>query len=304
MMKSSYSLVDVFTTERFGGNPLAVFKEADNISGELMQRIASELNLSETTFVLKPNNKNNTIKLRIFTPKEELPMAGHPTIGTAYILIKEGIIEVSEGKNEFTFEEGVGDIRVKAIVENGEVKTITMEQPIPLFGPIYKDYGLIAELLSLKTSDIDQRYPIQTISSGVPFFYIPIRGLDAIGRIRFNSDVWSRHFSINLDTRHIFVFTQEVVNKHSTVHSRMFAPGLGIAEDPATGGAGGPLGAYLVEHGLINSKSGNETLIRSEQGIEMGRPSFIDITVKRDREIKRVEVGGNCVKIGIGEMWF
>lgn len=302
-MKINYSLVDVFTTERFGGNPLAVFKDADQIPGKLMQQIASEMNLSETTFVLKPSNQRNTVKLRIFTPKEELPMAGHPTIGTAYILIKEGIIEVKEGKNEFIFEEGVGEIKVTAIIDNGEVITIRMEQPVPVFGPIYKDFDSIADLLSLKTSDIDQRYPIQTVSSGVPFLYIPIKSLEAIGQIEFNNDVWRNHFSTDLDTRHIFVFTKEVLQKQSTVHSRMFAPGLGIAEDPATGGASGPLGAYLVEHGLVDSHLSNEILIRSEQGIEMGRPSFIDITVKKNQEIERVEVGGSCVKIGIGEMW-
>lgn len=302
-MKINYSLVDVFTTERFGGNPLAVFKDADQIPGKLMQQIASEMNLSETTFVLKPSNQRNTVKLRIFTPKEELPMAGHPTIGTAYILIKEGIIEVKEGKNEFIFEEGVGEIKVTAIIDNGEVITIRMEQSVPVFGPIYKDFDLIAELLSLKISDIDQRYPIQTVSSGVPYLYIPIKSLEAVSQIKFNSEIWRRHFSINLDTRNIYVFTQEVLNKRSTVHSRMFAPGLGISEDPATGGASGPLGAYLVEHGLVDNHLSNDISIRSEQGIEMGRPSFIDITVKKNQEIERVEVGGSCVKIGIGEMW-
>jgi trans-2,3-dihydro-3-hydroxyanthranilate isomerase len=302
-MKSVYSLVDVFTTEKFGGNPLAVFKDADQIPEEFMQKIAGELNLSETTFVLKPGNPNNTIKLRIFTPKAELPMAGHPTIGTAYTLITEGVIEVKEGVNEFIFEEGVGNIKVTALIENGDIQTITMDQPKPVFGSVVKDFDIIAELLSLQITDIDQRYPIQTVSSGVPFLYIPIQTLEAVGQIKFNTDVWNRHFAMNDDTRQIFVFTQEVMNKQSTVHSRMFAPGLGVAEDSATGGASGPLGAYIVEHGLLETALGPEIHIRSEQGIEMGRPSFIDITVIKDSKIETVQVGGSCVKMGTGEMW-
>ncbi len=182
MRKFEYTLVDVFTNQVFGGNQLAVFKDAEKLSSEEMQSIARELNLSETTFVtdIGPNHK----KLRIFTPKTELPMAGHPTIGTAFVLVDEGAVETREGMNKLIFEEGVGEIAVSIHVEGGRIRSIEMEQPMPVFGQVFGDIRTAAELLSLDIADIDTTSPIQTVSTGVPFLYIPLKSLDVISKIK------------------------------------------------------------------------------------------------------------------------
>jgi len=299
LRKFEYTLVDVFTNQMFGGNQLAVFKDAEDLSNDDMQNIAKELNLSETAFVtdIGPNYK----KLRIFTPKTELPMAGHPTIGTAFVLADEYLIKTSEGINKLILQEGVGEIEVSIQVNSGKIILIEMAQPMPIFGPIFNDTQKIAELLSIDIADIDTGYPIQTVSTGVPFLYVPLKNLSAINKIKVRLDKWEEHFCANEGTKNIFVFTIETINAGSTVHSRMFAPAMGIAEDPATGAASGPLGAYLVEYGIVSQNNDGKYSIISEQGIELGRPSFISITIgKTDKFFFEIKIGGTCVKTGMG----
>lgn len=304
MKEYEYTLVDVFTNKQFGGNPLAVFENAEDLTTEIMQLIANELNLSETTFVLSPSSPNKTKKLRIFTPKLELPMAGHPTIGTAYVLASKEIIPIKEGFNEWVLEEGVGDIPVTVYKENNYITKSEMEQPIAEFGETFTDIDLISQLLSLEKADIVQTLPIISVSSGVPFLFIPIKSLEAMKKLNFRTDVWQEHFSTHLNRQHIFTFTTETVEKNSQVHSRMFAPAMGIAEDSATGGASGPLGAYLIKYGVIPSAAEGVYHIRSEQGFEMGRPSYIDITIhKSNNDIQKIKVGGPAIIIGSGKIY-
>ncbi|WP_408010193.1 PhzF family phenazine biosynthesis protein [Pseudalkalibacillus sp. A8] len=303
MKTLNYTLVDVFTTKPFGGNQLAVFEET-NLSPDLMQRIARELNLSETVFIRKPTDPKKEKSLRIFTPQVELPMAGHPTIGAAYVMAEKDIIDTKTGANEWIFEEGVGDVPVTVeMVDNG-ISKVEMEQPLPSFGDYYSERELAAELLSLSLEELDPSLPLQTVSSGVPFLYIPIQSLSAMKKINFRTDVWEKYFSGSPNTKHIFTFTTETQEPQSTVHSRMFAPAMGISEDPATGAASGPLGAYLVKHGVVPSVDSGISTIRSEQGMEMGRPSFIDITIiKEGNEITKVKIGGKSVIIGSGSLY-
>lgn len=303
MKEYEYTLVNVFTNKQFGGNPLAVFENAEDLTTEIMQLIANELNLSETTFVFSPSAPNKTKKLRIFTPKLELPMAGHPTIGTAYVLASKEIVPTEEGKNEWILEEGIGDIPVTVYKADNIINTSEMEQPIAEFGDVYTNLDLISQLLSLEKADIVQTLPIISVSSGVPFLFIPIRSLKAMEKINFRTDVWQEHFSTHLNLQHIFTFTTETVEENSQVHSRMFAPAMGIAEDPATGGASGPLGAYLIKYGVIPSAADGVYNIRSEQGFEMGRPSYIDITIhKSNNVIQKIKVGGPAIIIGSGKI--
>jgi trans-2,3-dihydro-3-hydroxyanthranilate isomerase len=304
MKELTYHLLDVFTNEKFGGNQLAVFQETDQLETKLMQKIARELNLSETVFLFPPSDDTKTKQVRIFTPQMELPVAGHPTVGTAFLLGLENWLETEEGVNEWVLEEGVGDILVKVYKEDGKMKKAEMNQPFPAFGDIFSDVSSAADLLSLSVDDIYTNVPIQTVSSGVPFLYIPVKSLDAMKRINFRNDVWQKVFSHHKDTQHIFVFTLESVHVSSTVHGRMFAPAMGIMEDPATGIASGPLGAYLIEHSLIPVKEDGHYIIRSEQGLEMDRPSFIDISIhKEGPEYKQVTIGGTSVKVGEGKMF-
>jgi trans-2,3-dihydro-3-hydroxyanthranilate isomerase len=296
MRKLRYHLVDVFTSERFGGNPLAVFTNGRGLSAEVMQRIAKELNLSETTFVLPPDGPTNDWKVRIFTPAVELPMAGHPTIGTSYVLASERLVEVSQANPVIRLEEDVGTIPVTFTFENGQIAQATMQQPNPTFGPVCEDRQLIAEMLSIQVSDLAD-YPLEVVSCGVPFMFVPLRNMAAIQKVRLRSDVWERASKDHMLAQ-MFMFTQETTYPTSTVHSRMFAPAMGITEDPATGVASGPLGCYLVKYGMVTD---NPAQIISEQGFEMGRPSFIHIEIgQANGVINLVRVGGQCVPVGEG----
>ena len=297
-MNLRYLLFDVFTEEVFGGNPLAVFPEADGIPEDLMQKIAFELNLSETTFVLPPSNPANHFRVRIFTPRKELPMAGHPTIGTAFALLKEGRIRLDGAEALVRFEEGVGPIPVSIVNAKAGFPRITMTQPAPVFGPEYSDREKIATMLSIHPSELHDHLVIETVSTAVPFLFVPIRNLAIIEKLKLRLDMLD---DPGLPSAMIFPFTTETKRKGSTVHGRMFAPSLGIAEDPATGGAAGPLGCYLLQHGLVNDDQAKQIIV--EQGFEMGRPSILHVSISRkDRTIHEVKVGGTCVATGEGKL--
>lgn len=304
MQTLKYTLVDVFTTQAFGGNPLAVFHDGSGLGSKTMQQIANELNLSETAFICPPAKQQNQVSLRIFTPQVELPIAGHPTIGTAFVLAYLKMLPSHDGVNEWIIEEELGDIAVTVHKEGEKIIKVEMIQPLPVFGEILTRQALVADLLSLPKNELDAHLPIQTISSGLPFLFVPLRSLAAMREINFRTDVWERHFSGDPDRQHIFAFTTETEHDESTVHCRMFAPAMGIAEDPATGAASGPLGAYLVEHEVIQNNKEEGYTIRSEQGIEMGRPSFIDITItKKKHKYEEVKIGGTAIVIGQGELY-
>lgn len=298
MNSRSYHLVDVFTDRAFGGNPLAVFLDGKGISDALMQAIAKEFNLSETTFVLPPDDPANDFRVRIFTPGAELPMAGHPTVGTTFVLTRSGLVRPGTGRTTITLEEGVGPIPVAIDWTNGQPSFIEMEQPLPEFSPPIEDRAGIAEMLSLEPNAIRDDLPIQVVSCGVPFLFVPVKSLEAIRRVRFRIDVAEK---LKAPSDKTFVFTMETEFPGSGVHSRMLAPLLGISEDPATGGASGPLGCYLVRHRVLESE--NELRVVSEQGIEMGRPSFLHIRIRHTgREITAVHVGGSCCYMGSGQL--
>lgn len=300
MKQFNFYLVDVFTDIAFGGNQLAVFPNGEGISDELMQNIARELNYSETTFVLPPENPNNDCKVRIFTPATELPMAGHPTIGTAFVLLCQEILKPKH-ENYLIFEEGVGNIKVEYLLKDRLPDMITMNQPLPHFGAEYKDTTELAKMLSIRTDQIDSRYPAQVVTCGLPTLFIPIKDLMSIMAIKLRLDVWEQCLA-DFETRQVFVFTTETENAEATVHSRFFAPALGIIEDPATGAASGPLGCYLVKHGIINVPKDDHII--SEQGYEIGRPSTIFIEIgAENRNITSVKVGGKCVLMGEGSIY-
>ena len=298
-MRLNYHLLDVFTDRQFGGNQLAVFPDPpQDLPTVAMQNIAKELNLSETTFVFPPLDPAHDYRLRIFTPAAELPMAGHPTVGAAFALARLGAIGVSAGERTIVFEEGVGPIAVTIHADDrGNPTEVWMRQPIPQFLDVYENRTAITEILSLTPADLRADVPIQVVSSGLPFLYIVLNSLHAIQRIRFQHDKWMDQLA-GTNAENVFVTTTETVYEKSTVHSRMFAPGLGIAEDPATGSASGPLGAFLLKHGLVQSGD-----MISEQGFEMGRPSFVRIKVTWDRIVfTHVAIGGECAYVGYGTL--
>lgn len=296
MRRLHYHRVDVFTDRAFGGNPLAVFTNGRGLSTETMQAIAKEFNLSETTFVIPADEPAHDWRVRIFTPGAELPMAGHPTVGTSFVLAREHLIPRDERETTIILEEGVGPVPVRIEFEEGEPSFAEMRQPLPTFGPRIDDRAAVAAMLSLEESDVEADLPVEVVSCGVPFLYVPLRSLDAAHRARPRVDLIDRLAEEHGIQPEVFVFTREVEHEGSTVHSRMFAPSLGITEDPATGAASGPLGCYLVTYGVLP-----EGDILSEQGVEMGRPSFVYIRIEREGEqITAVRVGGRCHFAGEG----
>ena len=250
MKQLRYFLVDMFTNQPFGGNQLAVFPNASDLAPETMQALAKELNLSESAFVFPAQDAAHDYWVRFFTPAVELPMAGHPTVGTAFVLAHERMIQLAGPETTITFEEGVGVVPVTLQVRKGQLHLIQMRKPLPTFGPVFADREAVAQMLSLDPAVLDATLPLEVVSCGVPFLFIPIKSLEAMRAIRFRLDVWERVLR-DFAAPHVFAFTQEVALPDLTVHSRMFAPAMGIAEDPATGAASGPLGCYLVRHGLV-----------------------------------------------------
>lgn len=300
MKKLPYQLVDVFTQQAFGGNQLAVFTEAEGVASPLMQMIAKEMNLSETTFVLPPDNPHHDHRVRIFTPAVELPMAGHPTIGTAFIL---ALAAVAKGKRPtvLTLEEGVGPITVAIEWQEDSPAYVQMTQPLPIFGARFTDAEVMARMLSVEPRAITETgLPMEVVSCGVPFLFVPLQRLQDVRSVQFRLDVWEQALH-GFEAPQVFVFTQETETSAARVHCRAFAPALGIREDPATGGASGPLGCYLVKHGLITADARGEAHCLSEQGFEMGRPSFLHITITQTNgTISKVQVGGQCYLMGEG----
>jgi len=306
-----YRIVDVFTDRPFGGNPLAVFPEADGIPSELMQRIARELNLSETTFVLPPGDPENDFRVRIFTPAREIPMAGHPTVGTAFVLSLDGQIPGDRGlidevgHTHVTFEEGVGPIAVEITPTPTGPGVIWMDQPLPELAAPRDDRAEVAETLGLDEADLDPELPLQVASAGVPYLYVPLRDLDALDRATLRLDLWRKRLE-GTNAQDLFLLARETDDPDLTVRARMFAPAFGIPEDPATGSATGPLGAYLLEHGAAHGPDdGGVIRMRSGQGFEMGRPSLLEIELHLEHEseherLARVRVGGNSVSMGSG----
>lgn len=300
MRQLQYRIVDVFTDRMFGGNPLAVFLNGRGVRDTEMQALAREMNLSETTFILPPADPANNFRVRIFTPGRELPMAGHPTIGTAFVLAREQMLPAGGETVTLRLEEKVGLIPVRLEMKDGAPDKIWMTQPRPIFGPVFPNADTVAEMLGIDPAGLRNDLPVEVVSCGLPFLFVPVRDLATMRRLSLNRDLGRRVLE-SLEAQGVFVFAMEVENAHSTVHSRMFAPDLGIPEDPATGSASGPLGSYLVRYGVVSAQP--KASIVSEQGIEMGRPSFIHIEITQEaNEITEVKVGGETVFVGGGEI--
>jgi trans-2,3-dihydro-3-hydroxyanthranilate isomerase len=288
---------DVFTNRQFEGNQLAVFPAPGNLPADLMQRIANEMAFSESTFVLPPE-RGGDVRMRIFTPASELPMAGHPTIGTTFALAAEGVI--ARSREEFVFELGVGPVPVALEWGEDGLSFAWMTQPLPQFGSTIEDRSALAGAVGLQPTDLAAGLPIQSVSCGVPFLFVPLATRTAVDALAIDARALGRCCrAAGLVDLPVFFFTSEPGGGDETVYSRMLAPGFGISEDPATGSASGPLGCYLLRHGAVSSDQALSLL--SLQGVGMRRPSRIHISIdSRDGEITRVRVGGEAVSVGEG----
>ena len=306
MRRYRFIQLDVFTHTPFGGNQLAVFPEADGLSDTAMRAIAREMNFSETTFVLPASDARALRRVRIFTPSTELPMAGHPTVGTTFALAREGVIRASDASPIY-LQLGVGTLPIDLLFAGDTLSFVWMHQPAPVFHPWQGDRAQLAAALGLAVDDLDETLPIERGSAGVSYVYIPLRSLEALGRARPGADLEaaladpSGNIGAYLFT---LAFTPGALPGGADARARMFAPGMGVTEDPATGSAAGPFGVYLVRHGRATPDASGETRIHLEQGVEMERPSVITIVVQRDGEtVRDVRVGGEAVVVAEGEMF-
>jgi trans-2,3-dihydro-3-hydroxyanthranilate isomerase len=290
-------VVDVFTETPLAGNQLAVVLDASGIHEGVMQRVAREMNLSETTFVLPPHDSGHAARVRIFTPGTELPFAGHPTVGTAWVLFNEGL--VPGGALEFTLEEAVGPVPVR-IERSAHHETVWMTHPEVTFGEVISDRAEIAAGLGLEESDLVPNIPLQVVSTGNPFLFVALKDPRAVDAAVSEKARLSRAFGEHTP-RLVFLFT---VLGPDRIYGRMFGPHVvDIPEDPATGSAAGPLGAFAVRYGLIPKR--REVSIVCEQGTKMGRQSFIHIKLEYvpDQDAPhRIEVGGSVVPVLSGTL--
>ena len=291
--------VDVFTEHVFGGNPLAVVFEAAVLSDAEMQAIAREMNCSETTFLLPPTRPDCAARVRIFTPAREIPFAGHPTIGTSWVLATEK--RLPENRLRFNLEEGIGPVEVTLEGEPARPSLLWMRHGEARFGPELTNRDGFARALGLAGSDLLVGAPVRTGSTGSPFLYVPLRDREAVDRARLDVPALLAAQGEGPKVG-VFVFAPDPDPKAGRVYSRMFAPHTsGIPEDPATGSASGPLGAYLVEQGLV--APADLVDIVSEQGTRMGRPSFIRIRVGMSAgRIREILVGGSVVPVIEGRL--
>ncbi len=296
MARYRFYTLDVFTDTAFGGNPLAVVLDADDLSGERMQTIAAEFNLSETVFVLKPAKAGrNRRRLRIFTPQAELPFAGHPTVGASYLLAKLNLVASNAADPVMVLEEGVGDVPVEVRFGGVVAESTQMSVPrMPERGPEPPSRAQLAEMLSVTEADLLPGHA--AYSCGVPFLFLPVRDRAAIARIRLRTDLWEKLLS-GWWAKSVFPFCTDTVAKDAQVHARMFAPAMGVAEDPATGSAASALAGFLHDQDL--REGARRWLI--EQGFEMGRPSLIELEADAaGGRLTAVRVGGRSVLMSEG----
>ena len=291
--------VDVFTDRVFGGNPLAVFLDARGLDDALMQQIAREMNLSETVFLFPPSRPDCVAALRIFTPAREVPFAGHPTVGTAWVLAAHGMAPA--GAARFVLEEKIGPVPVELEGDPSRPGFIWMTHGPATFDAALGDRDAVARTLGLTEADLWPGAPIQPGSTGNKFLLVPLRDRSTVDRAALDVGLlldimgdWPRFG--------VFVFSPDPDPAAGRVYARMFGPhSSGIPEDPATGSATGPLGAYLVLNGLV--RRGALVEMVSEQGTKMGRQSFLHIRIAMEGErITSIRVGGSVVPVLEGEL--
>jgi len=295
---------DVFTDQIFCGNPLAVISEADDLTDREFQQIAREMNLSETVFVVSPTDPSAMVKLRIFTPTQEIPFAGHPVLGTFYVLGLLRRFPLVEPVTRATFETNIGVFGVELYVRDGRIESVIMTQPqLQFLGTVddVQDLYDVSKALGVAKSVItDTKLALEVVSTGLPVLIVPIRSLTAVRSINPESDA-VKNICARLGANGIMAFSLMTVEQESTVHTRMFASPIGLLEDSATGSASGALGGYLVKHGVVDV--GPTTEIVAEQGYEIDRPSRIIIQVLSDDDIiQEVKVGGQVVMVAEGNL--
>jgi trans-2,3-dihydro-3-hydroxyanthranilate isomerase len=291
-MKRRLYTLDVFTTKPFAGNPLAVITDGDGLTTKKMQAIAREMNLSETVFIQRPTNNRALARLRIFTTTQELPLAGHPVIGTWFLLAELGVVPASEGSVHILQQTGAGILPVEFTFHNGRPVRVTMTQKPARFSRAPFSRAALATTLGLKPSDLVPSLPLEFVSTGIANLIVPVTRTAVLGRIQMNMRALAQLIAPHGTMAYCFA-----VEGRGRVRARGMLP-WGVMEDPATGSAAGALGAYLVHHNQIKA---SEPLLIS-QGVEMGRPSEIHVEIIAEKDKLSPKVSGSAVRIFEGEI--
>jgi trans-2,3-dihydro-3-hydroxyanthranilate isomerase len=285
-MKRRLYTLDVFTTTRFEGNPLAVVTDGDGLSSSVMQAVAHEMNLSETVFVQRPTNNRALARLRIFTPSQELPLAGHPVIGTWFLLADLGVVPAAEGKVHVLQQTGAGILPVEILFHDGRPQRVTMTQKPARFAAARIQRDSLAEALGLKPADFDSSLPLEFVSTGIFNLMVPLKRA-ALAKIHMNMRHLARLIARGGTLAYCFA-----LGARGAAFARGMLP-WGPVEDPATGSAAGSLGAYLVSHERLTPGDP----LRIKQGIEMGRPSEIHVEISTERGRLTPKVSGSAVRV-------
>jgi trans-2,3-dihydro-3-hydroxyanthranilate isomerase len=292
-MEYEFYIVDVFAEDKYAGNQLGVFRNAAALSGSEMQRIAKEMNYSETTFILADDKREGGFDVRIFTPEEELPFAGHPTLGTAFVIQQEILKKPIE---KIVLNLKVGKIPVNFSYKENEPDILWMKQNPPVFGP-QLEREQMARSLRLDKDAIDERFPIQEVSTGIPFLIVPLKNLDYLRRAKVDLEYFFPMVE-NTQGKAPLIFCPEARNDRNNLSVRVFVDYYGIPEDPATGSANGCLAGYLVKHRYFGQ---NRIDVRVEQGYEIGRPSLLYLKAEEKEFGIDVFVGGKVFMVAKGK---
>ena len=288
-----FYIVDVFAEEKYAGNQLAVVRGTADLPTQQMQQIAREINYSETAFILSERVENGGYPVRIFTPQQELPFAGHPTLGTAFVLQQEVIGQPTE---TVVLNLRVGQIPVTLSYRDQQIDLLWMRQNQPTFGQRF-ERETIAPILALDVDELDDRYPIQEVSTGLPFIIVPLKKQRSLQQSKVDREKLFELIATT-EAKAILVFCPETYHAENQLCVRVFVDGLGIPEDPATGSANGCLAGYLVQHKYLGDSPVD---VRVEQGYEMGRPSLLLLKAQKTGAAIEVSVGGHVVMVAKGE---
>ncbi|AJK87811.1 MULTISPECIES: PhzF family phenazine biosynthesis protein [Lysinibacillus] len=287
--KIEFFYVDAFTTETFGGNPAGVIPNAENLTDEDMQKIANELNLSETAFLLPTSNADANYKIRYFTPTKEVDFCGHATLGTAWLMATK--YNWIDKDDKIVFESNIGLIPVKWLMENNQLTRVSMTQVRPKVKSIDISPAVVANLVGIHETDIDDRYPIKIANTGVPHLMVPVNTRQAIDQAEPNlNELKKMNNDFNISTTHLFTFD---TNGQFDIYTRDFCPNIGIDEDPVTGAANGALGGYLYLENILAQQERHQLMIG--QGHTINRPGILYVTITPDAETAVIEVAGAAV---------
>ncbi|MFO0754404.1 MAG: PhzF family phenazine biosynthesis protein [Thermodesulfovibrionales bacterium] len=299
-----FFLLDVFAERKYAGNQLAVVRIQSPLPDSEMQQIAREVHFSETTFIMPPGGPASELDseldrgagegypVRIFTPEREIPFAGHPVLGTAYVIQREII---GAPVDSVLLSLKAGRVPVSLLHAEQGIERLTMRQGEPRFGQSIP-HDEAAELLQLESTALDRRFPVQEVSTGLPFLIIPLRGLEGVRKARVHGEKY-RKLIENTEAKALFLFCPETYREENHLNARMFGDYYGIPEDPATGSAAGCLAAWLLQHDYCGASA---LSLRLEQGYEMGRPSLLFLDAEKREGIMEIRVGGRVVEVARG----